>query len=310
MTWILADVGGTNVRFARSDDLKGLTAIQRWENDAFSGFDDALNTYLGAENPTTVSGLCIAVAGPVTGRTARLTNRDWQFDATALSGAHRTVPVHLINDLSALGYAVEHLPDTGLHALNEATVPPQHSEQRLVIGIGTGLNVSPVSKTGGDVVCTLAEAGLVSPSARVLDVMRSYVGAQPEWVTCVEDVISGPGLGRLHQAATGTLGLTGGTVSEAATSGDAAALRTLDVFARMIGALVQDLRLSYMPSHGIYLAGSVLRGLLTGPARDRLIASCGGQPSSKSTLPEVPLYLITEDEAGLLGCLGYAVSAS
>ncbi len=310
MVWVLADVGGTNVRFACSPDLRSLTQVARYDNDAFPSFDAACAAYLRGLDMTHVTGLCIAVAGPVTGQTARLTNRDWRFDAAALSATHDGAPVHLINDLSALGYAVAHLPDSGVEPLNAISVLPRSHEQRLVVGVGTGMNVAPVLTHAQATLCPKAEAGLASPSARVLAALEGYVGARPPWAVCVEDVVSGPALGRLHGAVTGARAVTGRDVSEAAASGDAAALRTLDVFAQMVGALVQDLRLLYMPSHGVFLAGSVVRGLLASPARARLIEACSRQPTPKSTLPDTPLGLITQDEAALLGCLSYAVSVS
>ena len=74
--------------------------------------------------------------------------------------------------------------------------------------------------------------------------------------------------------------------------------------------MVQDLRLLYMPAGGIFLAGSVLRGVLDSPGRPDFLQTVTGQPTGKSTMAQVPISLITRDEAALLGCLAYARDAS
>jgi glucokinase len=304
MTWILADVGGTNSRFATSDDLQSIAQVTRVRNDVHSCFEGALDAFRTSAGVSRVSGLCVAVAGPVNGQTARLTNRDWSFDAEALSARFDGAPVQLINDLGALGYALPHIEASGVEALNEAQMPERSIEQCLVIGVGTGMNVAPVLRRDGAVACAQAEAGMTGPSARVAEIVRDYLGAHPEWLTSIEELVSGRGLGRLHSCVAGQP-FTGDEVTEAAQSGDEAALRSLTVFADITGAMVQDLRLFYMPSHGIYLAGSVMRALASGPCRDRLVSAC---TAPHSTLPQVPLSVITQDEAALLGCMAYARS--
>lgn len=307
MALILADVGGTNVRFAcaRGGVIDG-ALTRRYVNDDYASFDAVLDAYLAHAEVKTVEALTIAVAGPGDGVTARLTNRDWHFDTVALSADHAAKRVDLLNDLSALGYALDSLGAEGMRPVLAPDVPPPHQVQRLVVGIGTGFNVSPVLSHEGGVTCLLAEAGLGSLPSRLRGPLEAYLGRRADWVRCVEDVISGPGLSRLHAEATGVAAITAREVIERAGAGDAAACASRDVFANMLGEWVQDLRLLYMPTGGIYLAGSVVRALLDSAAGDLFIAAVTGQPTVKSTLPPVAISLITQDEAALLGCLAYA----
>ncbi len=307
MTLILADVGGTNVRFAAAQDgvIDG-ARIKRYQNDDFDSFDSALHSYLERAGVTGVEGLSVAVAGPVSGGAARLTNRGWSFNAAELGNSYGGKPVYLLNDLSALGYALDALSEDDTSLVLDG--PVVASEQRLVIGAGTGFNVSPVLQSGGQTFCLRAEAGLSSLPTRVAEIMQAYIGGVAPWVRCAEDAVRGPGLSELHAAATGGPVRDARDVMAAAGEGDSDALASTEVYARMLGAFVQDLRLLYMPTGGIFLAGSVARGLLASPARDVFIQALGEQPTVKQTMAQVRVSLITRDEAALVGCLAYAGS--
>jgi glucokinase len=307
MALILADVGGTNVRFAcvaAGETTPG--QVRRFQNDDHARFEDALGVYLAEHGIESVTSLSIAVAGPVADETARLTNRDWQFDTRSLCREFKVDKAFLLNDLSALGYALDVLDEEGVREVMPAGKTPPPDGQRLVIGAGTGVNVSPVLSIGGRSVCLRAEAGLVSLPRRVARVMEAYLGGPAPWVRCSEDAVRGPGLSELHAAKTGAAKTDARNIMEAATQGDAQALASIEVFAEMLGELVHDLRLLYMPAGGIYLAGSVMRGVLDSPASGKLLETLQKQPTVKSTLPPVPISLITQDEAALLGCLSYA----
>jgi glucokinase len=307
MALILADVGGTNVRFACV--VAGETTpghVRRFQNDDHARFEDALSAYLVEHGIETVTALSIAVAGPVAGETARLTNRDWQFDTRSLCRDFKADKAFLLNDLSALGYALDVLDEEGVREVMPAGKTPPPDSQRLVIGAGTGVNVSPVLSIGGRSMCLRAEAGLVSLPRRVARVMEAYLGRPAPWVRCSEDAVRGPGLSELHAAKTGAPKTDARNIMAAAQGGDAQALASIEVFAEMLGELVHDLRLLYMPAGGIYLAGSVMRGVLDSPASSKLLETLQKQPTVKSTLQPVPISLITQDEAALLGCLSYA----
>lgn len=310
MALILADVGGTNVRFACArDGVIDADLTRRFQNDDYASFDAALAAYLASARVTTVEALTIAVAGPGDGKTARLTNRNWRFDARQLALSHGAHRVNLMNDLGALGYALDSLDADGIREIVRAEIRAAAQMQRLVVGIGTGFNVSPVLSHSGGVTCLLAEAGLGSLPSRMRRPLETFLQRPADWVRCVEDVISGPGLSRLHSEATGDPAIDARIVLERAESGDAAAEASREVFARMLGEWIQDLRLLYMPTGGIFLAGSVVRALLESPARSIFVETVSAQPTVKSTLPPVAISVITQDEAALLGCLAYAKAA-
>ena len=138
----VADVGGTNTRLAfvgRSGVLSDTVARRR--NADFDSFEHLAADYLGDER---VNGpMVVAVAGPVGGTQARLTNRNWLIDADAVAQSCGATQVTLMNDLEALGQAVPTVTADAVEPLHDGATLGGGG-QGLVIGLGTGFNVSVV----------------------------------------------------------------------------------------------------------------------------------------------------------------------
>ncbi|WP_410216311.1 glucokinase, partial [Paracoccus sp. (in: a-proteobacteria)] len=86
MAMLLGDVGGTNARLAiaRNGAIDPAT-VTRFKGDDYASFDDVVRQFMAEQHQPHVSSMCIAVAGPVSGGHARLTNRDWSFDEQNLA---------------------------------------------------------------------------------------------------------------------------------------------------------------------------------------------------------------------------------
>ena len=96
MAFLLADVGGTNARMALARNGAIDTAtITRFRGDDHASFDEVVRIYLEQQGNPAIAGVCVDVAGPVSGGIARLTNRDWDFTEARLcdlTGAPRARP--------------------------------------------------------------------------------------------------------------------------------------------------------------------------------------------------------------------------
>ncbi len=80
-------------------------------------------------------------------------------------------------------------------------------------------------------------------------------------------------------------------------------MNAVDHYATLTGQLLRDLSLAYMPSAGVYLAGSVARAVVnTSTARliDIFAQSCN---ISADRTPS--LFTIEDDFAALYGCAAY-----
>ncbi|MFN3643499.1 MAG: glucokinase [Gemmobacter sp.] len=303
MTVLVADVGGTNTRLALGSGGRLIAdTLVRLRNDDHASFDAALDGYL-AGRPAPAA-MCIAIAGPVTdgaaGATGRLTNRDWGFDSAALT-ARTGARVRLINDLTALGFALGGLAGDGLLPV---WTPPADAVrgingQALVLGLGTGANVCAVKAGPQGALCLEAEAGHTALPTPVAAALAARLGSADAFPT-VEALFAGRGLARLHAGLTGAAMTGDRIVAEAAT--DAAAAATLALFAGMLGTYARDLALTFMPRAGLYLAGSVARGVV-GTAADAFRAAFTADAPFAAIPRGIPVRIIADDMAALTGCL-------
>ena len=87
-----------------------------------------------------VAAACFAVAGPVQGGEARLTNLSWHLDAQALAAALRLERVELVNDFAVLIYGLPHLAADQQAVVREGGPDPM--APLLILGAGTGLGVA------------------------------------------------------------------------------------------------------------------------------------------------------------------------
>lgn len=300
MTVLIADVGGTNARLALMSG-SAPTHVTRFENDAYASFYEVLTDYRAKADLADVTGCCIAVAGPVTADRARLTNRDWEFDLPTL---RREFPaaqkVKLTNDLVALGHALPYLRPDQLAQLRPLKGGAAN-DQALVAGMGTGFNAC-LLKAGQVIEAELGHASLPSSVASIL---RDELGTGADPFATNEDLFSGRGLSRLYRVIAGR-DRAGPAILSAYDEGtDDAARRAVQLSARLMGTFSREMVLQYLPLAGIHFAGGAARGILSSAAvADYLAAFAQGGPLSEQ-VARVPVRLITDDTAALIGVARY-----
>ncbi|WP_405402258.1 glucokinase [Paracoccus sp. Ld10] len=304
MAMLLGDVGGTNARLAiaRNGSIDAST-VTRFKGDDFASFDDVVRQFMAEQHQPTISSMCIAVAGPVSGGRARLTNRDWSFDEDNLARLTDADQVRLINDLSALGYSTPALAGEQLGTLRAAPATRARNGQALVVGLGTGFNVCAVRVLPGGAITVLeAEEGHTHLPANIMARLIDRAGADAAaGFFSTEETFAGRGLSRLHAAMTGTDPIRSEDIARAAEAGDPAATATYDLFAELVGLLCRELSLRFMPLEGLFLAGSVGRSIAD---RMALFEPAFLGESHMRHIPEnTPVFLIRDDMAALHGCL-------
>ncbi|MDP5306985.1 glucokinase [Paracoccus spongiarum] len=304
MAILLGDVGGTNARLAlaRNGAIDGET-LTRFRGDDFASFDDVVRRFLQEQDQPRISSVCIAVAGPVSGGRASMTNRDWVMTEDGLARLTDADQVRLINDLTALGYSTPALSGDGLSVLRAAPETRARNGQALVVGLGTGFNVCAVrALPGGAITAMEAEEGHTHLPANIHLRLADMLGARAALAfTSTEETFAGRGLSRFHAARTGAAAIRSEEIARAAEAGDAEAVATYDVFAELVGLLCRELALRFMPLEGLFLAGSVGRSIA-----DRIALFEAGflaEPYMRHIPDNTPIYLIRDDMAALHGCL-------
>lgn len=299
---LVADLGGTNTRVALADGaVLRQGSIRRYRNAAQPGIAPLLAAYRAEMGSEPVAAACLSVAGPVDGRRARMTNLDWEIGADGLEAALDLPRVELLNDLQAQGHALPHLTARHLtEILPGQPAPPGAS--RLVVGAGTGFNASPIHET---------QAGLLVPAAEYGHAHLPRHGATEEalarhlatlhGIATIEEALSGRGLEALHHWLSGTAQDISAIVAGLAAD-DPAALRSGQLYARLLGRTLASLALTHLPFGGIYLIGGVARAMaphLPGSGFDAAFAEMG---RFSGMMARFPVRVVTDDYAALTGC--------
>ena len=304
MAFLLADVGGTNARMALARNGAIDTAtITRFRGDDHASFDEVVRIYLEQQGSPVIEGVCVDVAGPVSGGIARLTNRDWDFTEERLRQLTGASRARLINDLLALGYATPALDGEAAGFLRHGPQGVATNGQRLVVNAGTGFNVCAVKVLpDGGIACLEAEEGHtrlpLSIAAPLIEVLGEEDAAQHD---SVEELFAGRGLARLHSLRAKVPLVRAEVVVAAAANGDAEAEATCALYARLFGLLCRELALRFMPMEGMFLAGSVARS-----CTDRFAIfeeAFLSDPLMRQITQAVPIGVIRDDMAALHGCL-------
>lgn len=305
---LVADVGGTNTRVALARGrvlIAGTT--ERFRNAEFDGLEHVLQAFL-ERHRNTPARAAIALAGPVRGDEAEMTNLGWRIEAGALAQACGFSEVALLNDLQAQGHALPHLPETHLRRIR---VGQPEGGTKLVIGLGTGVNAAPVYPSGaGGHLVPPAEAGHVHlPLHESLDYRLSDWLIARRGFASVEDVLAGSGLERLyafhaHEAGV-SQGLEAAAIMAAMEAGDALAQRTGRHYVRVLAQVTADLALITLPFGGIYYIGGVARAMTPWFERFGFEAAFTDMGRFSDLVARFPLALVEDDFAALTGCATY-----
>ena len=312
-TALLADIGGTFVRFALSEADGRVHTVRIFKTADFPSLLDAARAYLSAcgmaDAPRVAA---FAIAGPVEGDRIAMTNRAWAFSVADLRRAMALDRLDVINDFAAVAEAIPGLGPDALHLIGgRPIVPgsPPDFDPRAVLGPGTGLGAALLvpGANGFHVIAT--EGGhvtLCATDARetaILDHLRARFGH-----VSAERVLSGPGLVNLANAITAVDGraidstLTPESVTELAAQGTSApAVEAMRVFSGLLGTIAGNQVLTTGALGGLYIAGGVVlrlgRRFDRGLFRERFEA----KGRFNEYLKPVPTYLVTADEPALTG---------
>lgn len=298
---LIADVGGTNTRLALSEAGVVLPdTVHSFPNADWDTLYDVVAAFWAARGQPQLTQSVLAVAGPVRDNNARLTNRDWEVSTAALAQITGNSPAYLINDLTALGYAAPVLREDQRRLVSAGEVRGGAVSQSMVVGIGTGFNIAPVIETSGRVACPAIEAGHIGMPDSVGRRLPK-LGLTRDAFPTIETLFSGRGFATFCNACTRQTGWTG---PAAIAAYDAQApsdiTRAIDQYAALLGQLLRDLSLAYVPASGIYLAGSVARSLLQ-TAPEPCIRPFRA-PGNALVCNTAPIWMIADDLAALSGC--------
>jgi glucokinase len=145
---LAGDIGGTKTElavFSAENGPRAPIAQKRVPSRDYPSLEAMARRYL-AEVDLPVTHACFAVAGPVVGDTASLTNLPWDVEGSSVRGALGLDDVSLLNDVQAMAEAVPHLRRSELHTLQQGDPVPDGTIA--VIAPGTGLGQAFLTSDG------------------------------------------------------------------------------------------------------------------------------------------------------------------
>lgn len=303
---LIADVGGTNLRFAlvTAETVEPLP-LGACRTSDFRTMTEAAATILAGHPGIAPKSAAFAIAAPVSGTRITITNADFTLDLKAVSDAFDLEAAMFLNDFEALAIALPALEANDVTVLHEGQTDPKGA--RVVIGPGTGLGAAILMNTVAGFVPVPGEAGHITfgPETEEDHTIWPHLERRD---TCIspEVVISGPGLYNLYKGHAAAAGLEAALanqteVSKAAEQGDKIALRAVMTFLRLLGRSAGDLALVPWASGGIYITGGMTNALKTFVGESDLVQALQNKSPHHHDMAKFPVYQITRSNTALFG---------
>ncbi|MBI5165200.1 MAG: glucokinase [Magnetospirillum sp.] len=308
---LIADIGGTHVRFAVVEAEGPPLEPMTMRCADYHGPAEAAKAYLAAVRPAgTVTRAAFAVASAISGDRIDLTNSPWGFSVEETRQRLGFRRLDVVNDFTAVALSVRHLAPEDLRKLGGGEPVPK--TPIAVLGPGTGLGVSGlVPAADGSWVALATEGGHITmPAADERDsALLSYLRARIDHVSA-ERVLSGPGLVHLYEAVAAL-----GNRSAAYTTPDAISQRgldnscplcreALDTFFAMLGTVTGNLALTMGARGGVFVAGGILPRMADAFAASAFRRRFEAKGRFQAYLAPIPTWLVIHPHPAFIGLVG------
>ncbi len=313
---LAADVGGSKTfvgLFEPTRPRPRQLDVREMRTLDFDGLPQLLHAAVG-EVGTRVQAVALGIAGPILDGVATMTNVPWRVSGAEITEVTGVGDVRLLNDLEAMAHGVTVLHDDELHTL-QAGRPSPHGNAAL-IAAGTGLGEAILHRVDGRMRPVPSEAGHADFAARtdgelaLVTALRARYGRVD-----VERVVSGQGMiniarhthGGSRCSVVGDLEAPGAAarVSEAGTPQRAPecpqCAAAVSLFVGAYGAEAGNLALRAVATAGIYVGGGIAPKLLEALQEGGFLAAFGAKAPMEELLAKMPVHVILNDQAGLIG---------
>jgi len=339
MTLLIAgDIGGTKTILRLVEVTDQAAAFQThlestYPSQNYTDLVPMVQAFL-TQTDYTPDRACFAIAGPVIQQRSQLTNLDWYLDALTLKQDLNLDAVSLINDFAAISYGVLGLQENEVESLQN--IESQDNAPIAVIGAGTGLGEGfLIPKGNGDYQVFGTEGGHAdfAPRSELEFQLFDYISSQNNLDhVSVERVVSGQGIVSIYQGlrdleilpesnsyaaqairnweTNGNSNIDpAAVISQAAQEKtDSLAEKTMEMFLEAYAAEAGNLALKLMPYGGLYLAGGIAAKNVSLIKESNFLDIFKQKGRVSSVLDAVPIYVILNQQVGLLGSIMYGIN--
>ncbi len=340
--FLAGDVGGTKTRLAlyQLEDRRSIRRqIDTFVSRDYRSLEEVVRVFLERQK-TSVTRACFGVPGPVVNGEARATNLPWKLNEKQISKALNIPNIRLINDLVATATAVPNLTSDRLLTLHEGELSNtvnkdlqgDHSKNPKiedgtfgVLAPGTGFGQAFIYNRSGQRHIIASEGGHAdfAPTNEIEIGLFQYLKLKYNRVS-YERVLSGPGLVNIYNFLKDTGHASeppelrerlreedpGKVITTAGKTGEyGLCVKTLDIFASILGAQAGNMVLTLMATGGIYLGGGIPAGIYKKLADGTTVNSYLKKGRLAYLVEKTPLYVVLDDHTALLGA-AYIASES
>ena len=305
--WVLlADIGGTNARFALMDRGE-IGPVEHLKVADFSSATDAVAAFLSrhAAGAPPAAG-ALDVAGPVQNNRCIITNSRWVIDGDELQKMFGFRTARLLNDFEALAWSLPALQPSDLFALGAQS--PIAAAPMLAIGPGTGFGAACFFRHDTLPFAVVTEAGhatLPATSEReeqVIGQLRRRFGH-----VSVERALSGSGLDNLYSALAAVDGVAApdrnaAGITSAALDGSCSISRAaLDMFCSLLGSVAGNLALTFCAQGGVFIVGGIVSRFADRLVESNFRTQFESKGRYQSYLRNIPIHIIINPDSSFIG---------
>ena len=303
---LLADIGGTNARFALETGPGEIGQVQVYPCADYPGVAEVIKKYLKDTKIGRVNHAAIAIANPVDGDQVSMTNHDWTFSIEATRRALGFDTLLVVNDFTALAMALPGLTDTQRVQVGGGARRPNSVIG--LLGAGTGLGVSGLIPADDRWIALGSEGGhaTFAPADEREDLVLQY--ARKKWShVSFERVSAGPGVEVIYRALAArdkkrvAANFDTSEVVKRALEGEPLAAESVDVFCGILGTFAGNIAVTLGALGGIYIGGGVVPRLGEFFERSSFRKRFEAKGRFEAYLQNVPTYVITPQYPAFLG---------
>lgn len=298
MRIIAGDVGGTKTLLRCVEADGRVSRAERYDSNAWSTFEEMVRVF--REMPGgTVHSACFAVAGPVYGGRAEVTNVGWRMSEEELQRELGIARVLLVNDFYAVAVGVPLLGPGDLISLQKGRRDP--AAPIAIVGAGTGLGEAIVTWDGVRHRVVPTEGGHADFGPQDEEQARLFVHlhrlhGHVSW----ERVVSGTGLVNIFTFLGGEE-IDPVEIAHRADSGEPRAVRAFEIFVDAYGAEAGNLAIKTLARGGVFLAGGIAAKNQARFIDGRFVDAFNRKGRFRPLMQTLPVDLIVNEEVGLVG---------
>lgn len=314
VVYLVADIGGTNIRIAQTNISNGLTDIVTYRCEQFSSLFEVLTQYLRTNKLLNCEiHACLAIACPTDDDWITMANLPWQFSQKELKETLSLASLQFINDYTAIAMAIPFLSDKQKVKIGGGEAQP--AKPISVCGPGTGLGVATLLPViNGDKTkwqCLNSEGGHMdfAPVDDTDIAILTYLKQSKKRVS-YEQLLSGYGLEQIYRALLyiGEEGwqlsgeLTAADISQRAVDNKCKVCQlSLLQFCKVLGSFAGNLALLTSSLGGVYIAGGIVPRFIDFIKLSEFRNRFEEKGRLSAITQQTATYIIIEPQPGLLG---------